>query len=122
MKRTRIQFAAPRAALPTLDKPFAVLLDANDPEWSDANQVERLATDFLNAGCNYFVCFGPGSEALHDRIDAIIEEHEVDGVTTTFHEEETRTDVAEFFRTIATVAVRSGLICVRDVAGWNTAL
>jgi hypothetical protein len=108
--------------LPALKKPFAALLDASDREWSDTAQVERLAKALLDAGCRYFVCFGPGSEVIHDRIDDVIVQHELNGVTTTFHEDEEQTEVAEFFTTIATVGMNDGLFLVRDVVKWKAAV
>lgn len=122
MSPPHIRFAAPGAPLPVLKKPFAVLLDATDVEWSDTRQTERLVKELLDAGCSYFVCFGAGSEVIHDRIDDIIVQHELEGVTTTFHEDEARNDVAEFFATIATIGMNDGLILVRDVTSWAGAV
>ena len=50
--------------------------------------IETVTRKLLRAGCDYFVCFGPDSEQLHDQIDAIVEEGADDPVCmTTWHEE-----------------------------------
>jgi hypothetical protein len=57
----------------------------------------------LRNGCDYFVCFGPASESMHDEIDDVVLEHdEGEGtVMTTWHDDETAVDVAEFFVAVA---------------------
>lgn len=63
----------------------------------------RLIQKLLHNGCEYFVCFGPESEAAHDRIDEVVEGREQDErpIITTWHADETATDVAEFFVEVA---------------------
>ncbi len=76
------------------------------------------ASALLAAGCRYFVCFGEQSETVHDRIDDIIVEHGYDGVTTTFHCDESEQDVADFFMTIAFSAMNGALVLSCNQEKW----
>ena len=120
MLRSVIHISAIDEALPELQAPFAVLVDASDQQWADPDLAARLIKELLAAGCRYFVCFGPAAEALHDRIDESFLEHELLGIATTFHDEESIEDVAEFFQTIALANMDSGLVLVRDLKTWRS--
>jgi hypothetical protein len=94
------------------ERPVAALLlsDAapDDPGW-----LEPMVRSLLDNGCEYFVCFGRTSEALHDQIDELVVAHAATGdrtVVTTWHDAETPTDVAAFFFDIA--APRQGSLLV----------
>lgn len=122
MSRPKVQVSVIGDPLPEVEKPFAVLVDASDEDWTDGYHAEQLIKELLNAGCRYFVCFGPGAEAVHDRIDDVIVEHEYDGITTTFHEDESQDDVAEFFNRVAVTGMKGALVLVRDLERWKALL
>ena len=115
----------PGAPLPAtnLRAPFAVLLDVRDEEWANSIWVSRKANELLRAGCRYFVCFGPRSEVVHDQIDdAVINYANGNDLPTTFHEDETPEDVANFFLTVALSGMAQGLLLVCDEASWRSRL
>lgn len=112
-------FSPPGEDLPVMRAPFGVLVDVRDPEWeSDAWRVRAVAA-LLSAGCRWFVCFGPGSEGVHDRIDDLIVDGDFEGVTTTWHDDESEGDVAEFFTVSVGSVVPARLLLVRDVERWK---
>lgn len=84
--------ARPSAALFTLDSE------------DESRELESAVVSLLEAHCEYFVCFGSDSEALHDRIDEIVAASatcEDRTVLTTWHDDETAADVADFFFDVA---------------------
>lgn len=121
MREIDVMASNPREPLPaSLRKPFAVLVDARDLAWSDNKRIDRVAADLLHAGCRYFVFFGPGSEVIHDRFDDAISDLDFDGdICTTFHEDETIDDVANFFKVIALDGMEQGLLLVENEASWQ---
>src|SRR5712692_10602290 len=52
-------------------RPIAALLTAHDAE-QDSIGLDPIIVALLEAGSDYFVCFGRASESLHDRIDEIV--------------------------------------------------
>lgn len=109
VSRNRLLLILPRCAVgdrvpePARERPLVALLTSRMGE--DLSEVEPVIRVLLDNGCEYFVCFGPGSEALHDRIDELSLErlddaHTLDA-TTTWHDDETPDDVAEFFFNVA---------------------
>jgi hypothetical protein len=103
--------------------PFAVLLNADDPEWVDGSFLRRKTIELLNAGCRYCVCFGRNSEAVHDQIDDVIVNRNSEmNVLTTFHDDETAEDVVNFFTVVAMNGMAQGLLLVRDGNPWLTLL
>jgi hypothetical protein len=80
--------------------------------------LEPVITSLLDAGCEYFVCFGETSEVLHDRIDELIvarasPDRSTD-VTTTWHDDEPAADVAEFYFNTAGAKEGSLLVVVME--------
>lgn len=121
MSRPEIVVSSPDLPLPisALKRPFAVLLDARDPEWADSLFLSRKAAELLDAGCRYYVCFGPDSELVHDQIDDVIVNHVCEvNVLTTFHDDETVEDVANFFMVVAMNGMAQGLVLVHDSVDW----
>ena len=56
------------------------------------------------AGCEAIACYGPESEALHDTVDSVVEaelDPEIRSVVTTWHDDETPAEVAEYFVMVA---------------------
>jgi hypothetical protein len=86
------------------NRPIVTLLTWNDPGANPAMLKSAIAS-LLDAGCEYFVCAGVASEALHDWIDDfVIGRASPSGganVTTTWHQDEGAADVAEFFVDVA---------------------
>jgi hypothetical protein len=122
-------FSEPGSPLPSVERPFAVLLDADDDEWGAAEQLRSVAMSLLEAGCRYFVCFGERSEEVHDRIDDCVVEKSVllgqgdyEGIITTYHADESVADVAEFFVNCALPDMRGALALIRDKQKWAAAL
>ena len=112
-------FASPGAVPPTLSKPFAVLLDADDRDWVDDTTLVRSVKALLRAGCRYFVCFGSNSEHVHDRIDDLVIDGGFDGTVTTWHDDESEEEVAEFFAHSVTSRMKSAVVLVRDQNRWS---
>ena len=80
---------------------FALLLVLGDGEITPSEQ-EDLSTKFVRQGCRYAVCFGVACSSWDDSIDMIGVMDEINGqpgpfVMTTWHEDESIGDVAEFF-------------------------
>ncbi|MGH9754984.1 MAG: DUF7684 family protein [Blastocatellia bacterium] len=70
----------------------------------DFNRQVAVIVRLLKSGCDYFVCFGRDSERLHDEVDALAEREAGDSectVITTWHVDESASDVAEFFINVA---------------------
>jgi hypothetical protein len=74
-------------------RPVVALLTA----YGDPVVHEPVVRSLLAAGCTHFVCSGPASEALHDRIDDLLVERDDDGFLTTWHDDESAADVAAVF-------------------------
>ncbi len=82
-------------------RPIVALLTWNDGS-ADLGVVELAVSALLDAGCEYFVCFGAASERLHDWIDDLVVSRSTAAtVVTTWHDDETASDVAEFFFDVA---------------------
>ena len=108
-----------------LSGPFAVVLDAEDPEWSDPTWLDRKVSDLLDLGCSFFVCFGVNSETIHDAIDDVVIRRgdSVEGpVLTTFHADEKLDEVVFFFLSVAMAEGRQGVVLVSDHAAWEKEL
>lgn len=121
MFQSKILVSSPDLPLPLSDlrRPFAVLLDTRDAEWIDSNFLTRKAIDLLNAGCRYYVCFGPNAELAHDQIDdSICELNNESNVTTTYHVDEESQDVVNFFKNIAMKEMATGLLLVNNTKEW----
>lgn len=65
---------------------FACLL-AWEAVGVDASEITTIAENLLDAGCVYFVCWGPDCERVHDIIDEVIAVRQpvYDSVMTTWH-------------------------------------
>ena len=79
--------------------PHFVCLLAWDSEFESVEEISRVAEILLDAGCVYFCTWGSGCERVHDVIDEVIVEREVDGgfspapdddrcILTTWHDRE----------------------------------
>jgi len=108
--------------VPSVESPFATLLDAADEEWSNPLVAKRLISKLLQAGCRYFVCFGNNSESIHDLIDDCIVDGDYEGVVTTFHDNESEEDVLSYFLHCAVLEMAGALVFVREVSRWETIL
>ena len=85
-------FCATQVSIP---KPFAVLVPAFDE--SERRQIEEIAMNLVNIGCEDFCCVGPESELLHDALDWLFVDNEnetIDVVTSAFEDE---SDACEYF-------------------------
>src|SRR5262245_6549293 len=85
------------------ERPVVALLTCHDFE-HDPIELEPAILSLLEAGCEYFVCFGAASEALHDRIDELIVDRTQPtdkAIITTWHDDEMAADVAAFFFNVA---------------------
>ena len=116
-------FCKPRTSLPSIGRPFGVLIEADDKEWLDDGFLCNNCRGLLDAGCTWFVCFGERAEEVHDRIDDVIVERacagqEYEGVCTTYHSDESRQDVAEFFTDAVLKKLSGALVIVQDKASW----
>ena len=122
-------FSEPGSPLPPVKPPFGALLDADDEVWADDSHLRKASNSLFEAGCRWIVCFGERSEDVHDRIDDFIVEQSVfvgcadyEGIVTTFHNDESVAEVAEFFVTCALREMRGALILVQDKEEWAAAL
>lgn len=112
-----------RSGLPVVERPFAVLIDSEDPEWAEPADVRLLGNQLLEAGCRYFVCAGSRCEEAHDSIDdAFIESGLDESIITTFHHDETGEEAAWFFARLASPGMKSLLVWVRNTAAWRATL
>lgn len=106
-----------------LNQPFAALLDTRDSEWTDRDFLNNKIVELIDRGCRYFVCFGPNSEVIHDRIDDIIISYSqnIEAVTT-FHEDEQIEDVAAFFKFVVTNEMQQGILITKSEQEWLSLL
>lgn len=111
---------SPGDSLPALEAPFAVLIDTDDDDWKDFQVIRKVGKLLLKAGCRCFVCFGQRSEYVHDCIDDLILDYQLDGVTTTFHDDETKEEVFGFLMSCAKNGMKDILIFARDISEWKT--
>jgi hypothetical protein len=119
--RGRLLVIAPSSAIRDVltkhanHRPLVALLT---PHKTGLVELEPVIQSLLDRGCEYFVCFGTGSEALHDRIDDLVAERAAMvpdlKVVTTWHEDETLTEVAEFFVHVAAAKEGSLLVAALD--------
>lgn len=86
------------------NSPDVALLSSWEQSSSGYSQLQPLVEKLLDSGCKYFVCAGAHSEALHDFIDDVILDRSIDNepdesnvVMTTWHDDDTNEEVAEFF-------------------------
>ena len=122
MVKTKVQILEFGMPFPKTEKPFAVLLDANDAEWADKPNADQLIRKLLVAGGRFFVCYGPGGNTLHNLIDDVAFENDYHDIITTCHEKEAKEEVAIFFRTGAMIGMNGALALVSNLAGWKTLL
>lgn len=108
--------------IPGMGAPFSVLVDADEEGWGDAAFVRRFGSKLLASGCRYFVCFGKRSELVHDLLDDVIVEEGYQGVTTTFHEDESKEEALDFLFDCAMHGMQGALIIVRNKSAWETEL
>ncbi|MFZ3000384.1 MAG: hypothetical protein WA071_08635 [Undibacterium umbellatum] len=96
--------------------PCAVLLTAWNIEVVHSDYWRSLAIFLIKKGCTYFVCAGTYAENLHDLIDDIIFDQEGRAIATTYHEDETAEDVANFLVNATDIGNKSnsGLIAIFD--------
>lgn len=83
--------------------PLVVLLTASG-ESRDPSEIDAVVRFLLTSGCTYFVCFGSASETLHDCIDEIIVDcmgDESTMIMTTWHDDESVSEVVDFFVDLA---------------------
>jgi hypothetical protein len=93
-------------------RPIAALL-TDSASYDDFNRLVSVIVRLLASGCYYFVCFGRDSEKLHDEVDILAEREAGDSeceVITTWHTDESASDVAEFFINVAGAREMSLLI------------
>jgi hypothetical protein len=108
--------------LPFSNKPFSVLFDMRTREWFDSEWINLNTTKLLDAGCCFFVCFGSGSEYVHDKIDDIISKNKQLDVLTTFHENETLEEALNFFLVVALEKTGFGLLITHNQYEWRAVL
>ena len=89
--------------LSSLETLYAVLLTAWSEEDLAEPALDRLIVRLRIAGASGFVCVGPYSEEMHDRVDDILDDYSdqagesQDDVFTTYHNDESADDCAAFF-------------------------
>jgi hypothetical protein len=78
--------------------PCVVLITAWVKETTQTEFWELIIKRLLESGCTYFVCAGTYAENLHDLVDEVIFSLEKKKtIVTTYHEDESAEDVANFF-------------------------
>jgi hypothetical protein len=84
------------------------------PAFSSLSKATSTIDRLLDGGCRYFVCWGEGSESIHDLIDDISMSREppVSGLTTTWHDDESANDTANFFLYLVGKGTRAFELCV----------
>ena len=93
-------------------RPVAALLTFHEVG-HESPELEPAIVSLLEAGCDYFVCFGSASEILHDRIDDLALACTLASdrtVMTTWHDDEPAGDVVDFFFNVAGTTDRSLLL------------
>ena len=101
---------------------FALLLMSGDEDVTPDEQWQ-LSRQIVEEGCRYAVCAGFDCSSWHDSIDMVCVIKEVDGrpppfVMTTWHEDESLEEVAEFFATCTSIDDRRpGAFAVLIVGG-----
>lgn len=106
-------------AMPELGGPVAALLDCEDERHRGNGLLRTAVESLIEAGCVYFVSFGPRAEEVHDFIDDLLAYAGLKDIMTTFHDEETAEDVANFFVAIAMQKVREGLTLSGERNRWE---
>ena len=86
---------------------FALLLVLGE-ECISADDQWELSSKFVHQGCRYAVCFGYAGASWDESIDMVGVMEEIDGrptpfVMTTWHDDESLRDVADFFATQTTL-------------------
>lgn len=78
--------------------PRVVLITAWIIEAVQTGVWELMVKRLLENGCRYFVCAGTCAENLHDLVDdVVLSLGEKETIVTTYHEDESAEDVANFF-------------------------
>ncbi len=84
--------------------PYTVMLEAMEPGVASRDDWKGWVEYLVGRGASFFVCVGPYSEALHDRIDDCLiqmvdesEDQAVLRVLTTFHANESLEEAVRFF-------------------------
>lgn len=104
------------------DGPIVALMQA-DESGASFETVVAAAESLLDRGCDYFVCAGTRGEALHDYIDEIVIDRELNRpewgerlIMTTWHNDETPADIAWFFVMVAGDRENTVLIAVEPLS------
>lgn len=73
-------------------------------------------TSLIDAGCTYFVCFGPTSEEVHNRVDDVLMGRvPTSDIQTTWHDDEPIAEVLDFFFDVVGAAPSTLLVALVDV-------
>ena len=118
-KGAQVVLAPLEVELPEIEAPFAVLIDADDTDWSEVELIRSLGKTLLDYGCRYFVCFGQRSEILHDCLDDLLLDENYNDVVTTFHNDETKEEALDFLINCASLDMNGALVVVRDTTEWE---
>lgn len=104
-------------------RPVAALLTWHKAE-ADPAELAPIVSLLLDSQCEYFVCSGSASEALHDWIDDVVASRASsfagNVVVTTWHDDETADEVARFFFEVAGAKEGSLLVAVLDSSDAET--
>ena len=111
----------PQSSIPDLQTPFAAVIDTDDGEWREDAFVCRLGKQLLEAGCRYLVCFGQQSEGVHDRFDDLLIDGDFPDTMTTYHYEESESDVASFVRDVVMLDVKDVVVIAHRSIRWSSA-
>lgn len=78
-------------------RPDVVLFSSWKKNLSGYSELTSLIEKLLDLGCNCFICAGTHSESLHDFIDDVLLSKAVNSdAVTTWHNDDTDDEVAEF--------------------------
>lgn len=97
--------------------PNVVLMTAWVIETVQVGVWQPIVKRLLESGCRYFVCAGTYAENLHDLVDDVIFSWGGrETILTTYHEDESNEDVANFFvnATVISSHETSGLAAILD--------
>jgi hypothetical protein len=58
--------------------------------------MDLLVTQLVGSGCNFFMLGGSNAESLEDKVDYYLEDHELLGIPTTSHNNDSMDEMAAF--------------------------
>lgn len=109
----------PGEVIPEPNPPFAALIDASDSSWRSARFVGDFVEKQVQAGCEYIICIGEQSEALHDLVDEVLLDKSLTEVITTFDRVASEEEAIFLLIEVVTSNIQGRYLFIENSEAWK---